>query len=121
MSKTVKGLFGNTDGTDNNTGASGTSAPSLTPLAISQLGASDSSGVVATPEIGITAPADALGSPGPEIGITAPADAMVSPGFEVGIGTPIGDVPSPGDAPAGNDTSSGDAGDSLAGLGTWES
>jgi hypothetical protein len=58
---------------------------------------------------------------GPEIGIRTPMDELDNPGFEIGISTPIGEVESAGDLPAVGSASSGDSGDSLLGLGTWES
>ncbi|HEV7660426.1 MAG TPA: VCBS domain-containing protein [Allosphingosinicella sp.] len=57
-------------------------------------------------ESGISAPAHDVDNPGPEIGISAPTPDDVGPA---------------GEAPADDGTSSGDAGDSLLGLGTWES
>src|SRR5687768_17908072 len=67
-------------------------------------------------------PADDVGNPGFEIGISAPTTDVGNPGFEIGISAPTTDDVVPADnAPAGDSTSSGDAGDSLLGLGTWES
>ncbi|MDB5693153.1 MAG: serralysin-like metalloprotease protein [Alphaproteobacteria bacterium] len=87
-----------------------------------EIGIGAPTGEVGNPgfEIGIGAPIGDVGNPGLEIGISAPAD-VGNPGLEIGISAPTGDVVSPGDAPAGDGTPSGDAGDSLAGLGTWES
>jgi len=73
-------------------------------------------------EAGIGATADGVENPGPEIGIGTPAHDMVTPGVEIGISTPTTDDVVPADgAPAGESSSSGEPGDSLAGLGTWES
>ena len=63
-------------------------------------------------------PPTALATPGFEIGISAPTTEVDEPGPEIGISAPTTDDAAPaGDAPAGDDTSSGDAGDSLRGLG----
>jgi len=71
---------------------------------------------------GTESPTDGVGNPGIEIGITAPTTGVDNPGPEIGISAPATDDAAPaGDAPSGSDTSSGDAGDSLSGLGTWES
>jgi Ca2+-binding RTX toxin-like protein len=73
-------------------------------------------------EVGIGTPADGVGNPGPEVGISAPADDVGNPGIVIGITAPtiVDVVPAEG-APADVGTSSGEAGDSLSGLGTWES
>src|SRR4051794_6759604 len=114
MSKASKGGFTNTDGDDETSGSQSNSlnlgqpAASLTPEAMSQLGGSATTGVV--------------GTPGPEIGIVAPPTELLVPGIEIGITAPATEDAAPADsAPGGDGTSSGEAGDSLAGLGTWES
>ena len=61
-------------------------------------------------------------TPGLRSASARPRTTWAAPGLEIGISAPTTDDVVPADsAPAGDDTSSGDAGDSLAGLGTWES
>ena len=117
MSKASKGPFTNNDGTDESNGGQpnslnlGQPAASLTPEAMSQLGASETPGVAGSPgpEVGISAPADVLGSPGPEVGIVAPVIEVGSPGPEVGIIAPTDVLESPDSAPAGDSSGLGEA------------
>ncbi|MEA3066120.1 MAG: serralysin, partial [Sphingomonadales bacterium] len=69
------------------------------------------------PEAGISAPAGDVGNSGPEIGIVAPTTDLLIPEVEIGISAPtIEDVVPADSAPAGDNTSSVDAGDSSSGL-----
>jgi hypothetical protein len=92
MSKASKGLFGNGDGTDNLGGDQpyllnlDQPADSLASPDLSQLGGSDSSGLVSDPGV-------VIGISAPTVDDAAPADS----------------------APAGDDTSSGQPGDTVLG------